>query len=189
MNLPNKLTIFRIVLIPVFIFFLLSTYIPHNSLIALLVFSIASFTDFLDGYLARKNNQVTDFGKLMDPLADKVLVTSALVCFVELGLSYSVAVLIIIARDLLVTSMRLVAAGGGKVLAAGISGKIKTAGQMIAIIATMLLCEVEYLGLWPESFLSIEIVSHVIMWGVAAFTLLSGIDYLMKYKSYINTDK
>lgn len=139
MNLPNKLTMFRLILVPFFVVVLLNPNLPHHYLIALLLFAVASYTDHLDGKLARKNNQITDFGKFMDPLADKVLVISALVCFVELHLANVWLVLLIIAREFMVTSIRLVAADKGQVIAANNWGKAKTISQIIAILVVLLL--------------------------------------------------
>ena len=139
MNLPNKLTMFRLILVPFFVVVLLNSSLPHHYLMALILFAVASYTDHLDGMLARKNNQITDFGKFMDPLADKVLVISALVCFVELHLANVWLVLLIIAREFMVTSIRLVAADKGQVIAANNWGKAKTVSQIIAILAVLIL--------------------------------------------------
>lgn len=139
MNLPNKLTMFRLILVPFFVVVLLNPNLPHHYLIALLLFAVASYTDHLDGKLARKNNQITDFGKFMDPLADKVLVISALVCFVELHLANVWLVLLIIAREFMVTSIRLVAADKGQVIAANNWGKAKTVSQIVAILVVLIL--------------------------------------------------
>lgn len=139
MNLPNKLTMFRLILVPFFVAVLLAPALPHHYLIAAILFAVASYTDHLDGMLARKNNQITDFGKFMDPLADKVLVISALVCFVELHLANVWMVLLIIAREFMVTSIRLVAADKGQVIAANNWGKAKTVSQIIAILVVLLL--------------------------------------------------
>ncbi|MEG1994555.1 MAG: CDP-diacylglycerol--glycerol-3-phosphate 3-phosphatidyltransferase, partial [Oscillospiraceae bacterium] len=138
MNLPNKLTVLRICLIPLFLFFLYCNFIPHNFLIALVVFGAASFTDMLDGKIARKHNLVTDFGKFMDPLADKLLVISAMIAFVGLNLASSIVVIIILAREFLVTSLRLVAANSGVVIAADKWGKYKTVSQMMWVSYIML---------------------------------------------------
>ncbi|MGN1107093.1 MAG: CDP-diacylglycerol--glycerol-3-phosphate 3-phosphatidyltransferase, partial [Huintestinicola sp.] len=126
MNLPNKLTVARVVLVPFFIFFLLTDIVPLSPMWALVVFALASITDALDGHIARSRNLVTNFGKFLDPLADKVLVISALVCFVDMGLAGAVPVIIIIAREFMVSGLRLVTAGEGGVVAAGIWGKLKT---------------------------------------------------------------
>ncbi|EJF41847.1 CDP-diacylglycerol--glycerol-3-phosphate 3-phosphatidyltransferase [Clostridium sp. MSTE9] len=139
MNLPNKLTMFRLILVPFFVAVLLAPALPHHYLIAAILFAVASYTDHLDGMLARKNNQITDFGKFMDPLADKVLVISALVCFVELHLANVWLVLLIIAREFMVTSIRLVAADKGQVIAANNWGKAKTVSQIIAILVVLFL--------------------------------------------------
>ena len=138
MNLPNKLTLLRVIMIPFFVLFLLLPQIPHHYLVAGLIFGAASYTDHLDGKLARKNGQITTFGKFMDPLADKVLVVSALICFVSLGLAPVWMVLLIVAREFMVTFIRLVAAEGGMVLAANNWGKAKTVSQMTALIALFL---------------------------------------------------
>ena len=139
MNLPNKLTMFRLILVPFFVAVLLAPALPPHYLIAAILFAVASYTDHLDGMLARKNNQITDFGKFMDPLADKVLVISALVCFVELHLANVWMVLLIIAREFMVTSIRLVAADKGQVIAANNWGKAKTVSQIIAILVVLFL--------------------------------------------------
>ena len=138
MNLPNKLTLLRVIMIPFFVLFLLLPQIPHHYLVAGLIFGAASYTDHLDGKLARKNGQITTFGKFMDPLADKVLVVSALICFVSLGLAPVWMVLLIVAREFIVTFIRLVAAESGMVLAANNWGKAKTVSQMTALIALFL---------------------------------------------------
>ena len=177
MNLPNKLTLGRMVMIPVMIAFLMVDGIPRHYLLALLAFALASFTDYLDGHLARKNHLVTDFGKLMDPLADKLLVTSALVCFVELELTNAVLVIIILAREFLVTSIRLVAAGNGKVIAADIWGKAKTVCQMITILVILLLQELLSTGVLPAQFPA-QLVGDVGMYLSVALTLISGFNYV-----------
>ena len=134
MNLPNKLTVGRIILVPFFVAAMLIDF-PLHHLVALIIFVIASLTDMLDGKIARKNNLVTDFGKFADPLADKILVLAALLCFVQNGYCDCVAVIIVLFREFSVTSIRLISASKGKVVAANIFGKIKTVSQMIAIIA------------------------------------------------------
>ena len=137
LNAPNKITIFRIFLIPILIILLLVTSISNRFFLALIVFLVASFTDHLDGKLARKYGQITTFGKFLDPLADKMLVMSAFICFVDLNLISSVPVIIILLREFLVTSMRLVAMSSGKVVAANIWGRTKTVTQLIAIIVIL----------------------------------------------------
>lgn len=179
MNTPNKLTILRVLMVPVFMVFVLYKQIPYNIFIALAVFAIASITDLIDGKLARKNNQITNFGKLMDPLADKLLVTAALVCFVQLGLANVWAAMIIIAREFLVTSIRLIAVDSGKVIAANIWGKTKTVSQMIAVIVTLFCTG---LSLPP-------IYGSVLIWIAAGFTIISGVQYTWAYREYITTTK
>jgi CDP-diacylglycerol---glycerol-3-phosphate 3-phosphatidyltransferase len=178
MNTPNKLTMLRIFMVPAFMVFLMFDQIPFHMLFALAVFILASVTDLIDGKLARKYNQITNFGKLMDPLADKLLVTSALICFVGLGLADVWAVVIIIAREFLVTSIRLIAAGSGKVIAASIWGKIKTNSQVAAIVAVML-----------GSLFSLPVVAgDIFIWIAAAFTVVSGAQYAFTYREYLSAN-
>lgn len=184
MNLPNKLTVLRMILVPFFVLALLWPF-PHHFLIALIIFGAASYTDHLDGMLARKHNQITDFGKFMDPLADKILVISALVCFVSLGLCDVWLVLLIIAREFMVTSIRLVAAGKGSVIAANNWGKAKTVSQIVAICVILLLQYIGELGgLGLVGFVTEEMA--VLFWGIGEvflaiatfFAVLSGLIYL-----------
>lgn len=171
MNLPNKLTTLRMLLVPVFIVL----YLKGLSYWALAVFIIASATDYLDGHLARKNNLVTDYGKIMDPLADKLLVTSALVCMVQTGVVPAWMVIVILAREFAITGLRAVAAGGGKVIAAAWSGKIKTVTQMIAIILLLL-------NNWPFSIISVPMAS-IMLWIAVIMTIYSGCEYIYKNRS------
>ena len=138
MNVPNVLTILRVILVPVFFFCFFV-----NEYVALTVFITASLTDFLDGHLARKNGQVTNFGKFMDPLADKLLVTTALICFVQVGQIPAWAAIIVVGRDLAVDGLRMVAASRNIVMAAGWSGKIKTGVTMIAVCVMIVFGERE----------------------------------------------
>jgi CDP-diacylglycerol--glycerol-3-phosphate 3-phosphatidyltransferase len=186
MNLPNKLTVLRIILVPFFVLFLLVDSIPYNYLWALIVFAVASITDCLDGNIARKYNLVTNFGKFLDPLADKVLVLAAMIGFIELGLSSSVVVIIVIAREFLVTSLRLVAASDGTVIAASIYGKIKTILQMFSIVAILLLKTIDQFT--PTGW-DIDLISNVLMWITAVIAVISGWDYLWKNRHCINTTK
>lgn len=188
MNLPNKLTVARVVLVPFFIFFLLTDIVPMSSLWALVVFALASITDALDGHIARSRNLVTNFGKFLDPLADKVLVISALVCFVDMGLAGAVPVIIIIAREFMVSGLRLVTAGEGVVVAAGIWGKLKTAFTMVAIVVILLFAVI--FGKDSASYeMWVTVVEQTLIWISTALTVISGAIYLNGYKSYINTDK
>ena len=140
MNLPNKLTLGRIILVPLMVAALLIDF-PFNNLVALIIFAAASITDLLDGKIARKQNLVTDFGKFADPLADKILVLATLLCFVQNGYCDCVAVIIVLFREFSVTSIRLIAASSGEVIAANIWGKAKTVSQMIAVIAILVYFE------------------------------------------------
>lgn len=188
MNLPNKLTVARVVLVPFFIFFLLTDFLPGSGVWALIIFSAASITDALDGKIARKYNLVTAFGKFLDPLADKVLVISALVCFVELGLCGAVPVLIIIAREFMVSGLRLVTAGEGIVVPANIWGKLKTAFTMGTIVIMLLIAAV--FGKDPLNYGAFAaVLEQFLIWTSAVLTVISGWTYLNAYKEYINTDK
>ncbi|MGL4606436.1 MAG: CDP-diacylglycerol--glycerol-3-phosphate 3-phosphatidyltransferase [Eubacteriaceae bacterium] len=170
MNLPNKITVVRIIMIPFFIAALLIDF-PFHQGIAAVLFIVAALTDSLDGYLARSRNLVTDFGKFMDPLADKLLVCSALICFVQLGSVPAWMVIIIIAREFAITGLRTLAASDGIVIAASKWGKAKTISQMIAIILILF-------NNWPFSLINIPM--DVIMIYIATLlTLISGIDYLI----------
>lgn len=189
MNTPNKLTLLRVVLVPLFLVFLLIKSIPYNYIYALLIFSTASITDFLDGYLARKNNQVTTFGKFLDPLADKVLVISAMICFIELGLASSIPIIIIVAREFMVTSIRLVAVSStGNVIAAASLGKLKTIVQLVSLIAILLALAVCQVAALP-AFIDIPLISNWLMWVSALITVISGIQYLVVNRGLINTTK
>ena len=139
MNLPNKLTVFRIMLVPIIVFSLCSYNWKYNFLCAFIVFLLASYTDQLDGYIARKNNLITDFGKIMDPLADKILVSSVFICFTGMNLVPSIATVLIVCREFIVTSVRfLILEHENKVVAANIFGKLKTVSQIVAIIFVFL---------------------------------------------------
>lgn len=170
MNLPNKLTMGRILAIPVFIVVFLMGY----NYAAAVIFILAALTDMLDGHIARKYNLVTNFGKLMDPLADKLLVMSALLCLVQVGDVAGWMVIVILGREFIITGMRQVAAAQGIVIAAGTTGKIKTITQMIAI--PLLLLEN-----WPFSMLSFELpMDTVFLWLALIMTVISGVEYIVK---------
>ena len=147
-----------------------------------MIFGVASITDFLDGYIARKHGLVTTFGKFLDPLADKVLVVSALCCFTEKGLMSAIPLIIIVAREFMVSGLRLVTANEGVVVAAGIWGKLKTAFTMVAIVVILVFC---CAGL-TEKF---AIVSDILIWISTILTIISGCVYLKGYWKYIDTDK
>ena len=172
MNLPNKLTLLRIILVPVFMAVLYMGF-PGCSWVALAIFIIASFTDLLDGKIARKYNLVTDFGKFADPLADKILVTAAMLWFVELGQMPAWALLIVVTREFAVSGLRMLASNKGRVIAAGWSGKVKTASTMVCIVLM---------------FLPIPaVVNTVCVWVIALTTLYSGVEYFMKNKDCISS--
>lgn len=179
MNLPNKISIARIILIPFFIFFMLGpielgTFLgmKKGMFIALVIFVVASLTDWVDGYLARKLNLVTNLGKFMDPLADKLLMTAGFVAFVQLGLAPAWIVILILAREFAVTGLRTVAASEGVVIAAGSSGKIKTTIQIITIIVL---------------FLNINTyLNSVMLWASAIITIYSGIEYFVQNRKVLS---
>lgn len=189
MNLPNKLTIFRIILVPFFVCALLAQNFPHHYLIAFFLFAIASYTDHLDGKLARKYHLVTNFGKFLDPLADKILVISALVCFVYLNLSNVWFVLLIIAREFMVTSIRLVAVDSGVVIAANIWGKAKTVSQLLAILIIMLLQYANDLQVLPLSVEQCNFIGQILLGIATLFTIISGIIYLKENWKVITLSK
>lgn len=185
MNTPNKLTLLRIVLIPVFLIFLLFPVTGENSIhswIALVIFVGASITDWFDGRIARATNQITTFGKFADPLADKLLTSAALISFIELYNVPSWMIFIVVAREFIVTGLRLVAISEGKVIAASMAGKVKTFTQMVAIVVVMLLGA---LGVAEYSILGINVATWL-MGIVAAITLYSGFTYLMDNRKLIN---
>jgi len=182
MNICNKLTVFRIVLVPFFVLFMLCSAIPYSSLWALIIFAVASYTDHLDGKLARERNMVTNFGKFLDPMADKILVLSAMVCMVTVDLCSPVVLIIVLAREFLVSSLRLVAASQNVVIAADKSGKIKTATQMISIIVVLLLCSINQLF---GTEIPVSPISHCLMWLTAALTVYSGAEYIIRNRSLI----
>lgn len=194
MNLPNKLTMLRVILVPVFmVFAALCRYGTQDfnaglMLAAGIVFAVASFTDFLDGYLARKNNLVTDFGKFMDPLADKCLTTAAFLYMLADGVCHPVVLAVILFREFAVAGVRMLAAETGTVIAANMWGKVKTVLQMLTIIFY-------YFGtaLTWGNFIMIGadcvFLSYWLCWLVAIATAISGIKYLWDNRSFINTAK
>ena len=179
MNLPNKLTILRIVLVPFFVAVLLSNcFGDATRWVALAIFIIASLTDLLDGKIARKYGLITNFGKFMDPLADKMLVCSALICLVELGKIYSWMVIIIVVRDFVISGFRLVAAESGKVIAANSWGKFKTASQMVMIC--LLIADIRY-GFFP-------VLSEAFKWIALILTVISLVIYLNDNKDILKSE-
>ena len=174
MNLPNKLTLLRILLIPVFIITMMFDFSNHY-LISCLIFIIASITDALDGHIARKNNLVTDFGKFMDPLADKLLVCSAMICMIDLKRLPAWFVIIIIAREFIISGFRLIAAENGIVIAANYWGKFKTASQMIMIILLIL----HFDGIFV-------ILEQIFIWLSLALTIISLITYIWQNRTVLS---
>ena len=176
MNLPNKLTLFRIFLIPVFILVMLFN-IPSKYLIACVIFIVASITDAMDGHIARKHNLITDFGKFMDPLADKLLVCSALICMIELRELPAWMVIIIISREFIISGFRLVASDNGVVIAASYWGKFKTTFQMIGVV--LLIFNIPVLST----------LTTIIVWIALALTVISLVDYIVKNAGVLTEGK
>lgn len=180
MNLPNKLTIFRVILIPFFVFFLLApNFTGVNNYIAVAIFIIASLTDLLDGKIARKYNLVTNFGKFMDPLADKLLVCSAMICLVETEQLAAWIVVIIIAREFIISGFRLIASDNGIVIAANYWGKFKTTFQMLMIIVLILNIQRPFF----------QILGTVLTYVALALTVISLVDYVVKNKDVLKEQK
>lgn len=176
MNLPNRLTILRTLMIPVFLFFLLTDYAGNCSKwIAVIVFILASLTDFLDGHIARKYNLVTNFGKFMDPLADKLLVCSAMICMIQLERLPAWIVIVIIAREFIISGFRLIAAENGIVIAANYWGKFKTVSQMIMIILLIL----HFGGVFA-------VLEQIFIWLSLALTVISLITYIWQNRSVLS---
>ncbi len=186
MNLANKLTLFRVVLVPFFIAALMIEALPCNLLIALVIFALASLTDMLDGKIARKYNMITDFGKFLDPLADKVLVAAALICMAELHWAPSWAVWLIIAREFMVSGVRLVASGSKDkvVIAANIWGKLKTAATMVAICVILILRMLNSdFGILTD--LPTALIGDILIYICTALTVISGATYMWDYRGYL----
>ena len=179
MNLPNKLTVLRMCMIPFFLVALMVPGIPAGKWIALALFCIASLTDMLDGKIARKYNLVTNFGKFMDPLADKLLVCSAMIALIDLGRIPAWVVIIIIAREFIISGFRLVASDNGIVIAAGWWGKIKTVCQMIMVI--LLICD------FGGNL--VHMIEIILIYLSLALTIISLLDYLMKNKRVLSETK
>lgn len=179
MNLPNKITIGRVLLIPLYLVFMLVTQIPYGRYIAATIFTIAAITDSIDGYIARKNNLITNFGKFMDPIADKLLVCSALICFVEFNQIPSWIAIIIIGREFIVSGFRLVASDSGVVIPADVWGKIKTTVQIIMSILLTVNLDYEV----------INILERILVYLALALTIISMIDFLYKNREIILANK
>lgn len=177
MNICNKLTLLRIIMVPFFVFFMLCADIPYSALWALLIFALASFTDYLDGKIARERNMITTFGKFLDPMADKILVLSAMVCMVTSNLCSPIVLIIVLAREFLVSSLRLVGASQNVVIAADQSGKIKTATQMLSIAGVLVLLGINQLF---ETAIPVAPISNCLMWLTAALAVYSGAEYIIR---------
>ena len=179
MNLPNKITVFRIFMIPFFVAFMLIKEIPYNEVIAGVIFIVASLSDLVDGKIARHYNLVTNFGKFMDPLADKLLVQSALICLMEKGLIPAWIVIVIISREFIISGFRLVAADKGIVIAAGYWGKLKTVFQMV--MSVMLIFHFIH-SVW-------QLLEQILIWGSVILTIISLVDYIVKNKDVLKETK
>ncbi len=180
MNLPNKLTIFRVILIPFFVFFLLYPgFEGYGNYIAAVIFVAASLTDFADGKIARKYNLVTNFGKFMDPLADKLLVCAAMICLIETGQLASWIVIVIISREFIISGFRLVASDNGVVIAASYWGKFKTTFQMLMIIVLVL--DIDHVFF--------DVLGVILTYIALILTVISLIDYVVKNKSVLKEQK
>ena len=179
MNLPNKITVFRIFMIPFFVACMLIKEIPYNEIIAGVIFIIAALSDLVDGKIARHYNLVTNFGKFMDPLADKLLVQSALICFMAKGLLPAWIVIVILSREFIISGFRLVAADKGIVIAAGIWGKLKTVFQMA--MSVMLIFHFIH-PIW-------QLLEQILIWSSLILTIVSLADYIVKNKDVLKETK
>lgn len=187
MNLPNRLTVVRIILTPLFLLLFLSG-VEHHFLWGLLVFAVGSFTDFLDGKIARKNNIVTVFGQLADPVADKILTTAALLAFMQFNLCNIWIIMIVLLREFTVTSFRLVATAQGVVIPANIYGKLKTVSQMVFSLVIMALAELNECGLLGDAF-PLSKVSNAMLWITAVLCVVSGVIYVKQSVKIIDFSK
>lgn len=191
MNLPNRLTLARIAAVPVFLILLLWQF-PFHYFAALVIFVAASLTDLFDGKIARSRGLITDFGKFLDPIADKMLTTAALLGFISLGIGFGTVwiTVIVLIREFSVSSIRMIAAVSGKVVAADKWGKIKTVMQMVGII--MALTFEEFIFLFPSLLLVgtiLRIAYNIVLWFSAVLTVVSGINYLVKNKTFVDPNK
>lgn len=191
MNLPNRLTLARIAAVPVFLILLLWQF-PFHYFAVLVIFVAASLTDLFDGRIARSRGLITDFGKFLDPIADKMLTTAALLGFISLGIGFGTVwiTVIVLIREFSVSSIRMIAAASGKVVAADKWGKIKTVMQMVGII--MALTFEEFISLFPSLLLVgtiLRIAYNIVLWFSAVLTVVSGINYLVKNKTFVDPNK
>lgn len=194
LNIPNLITIIRIIITPIFLAVILTDTLPHRFLAACIIFSVAAITDAIDGHLARKNNQITNFGKFLDPIADKILTTSALLAFMSMGLCSIWIVIIVLTREFAIASVRMIAASGGVVIPANIWGKIKTVSQMTFTILIMLLGEAYYVVEKADVELfaklpQLSLISNGLLWITAILTVVSGVIYLIDSRKIIDFTK
>ena len=191
MNLPNKLTILRIIMAPIFLFCLICDF-SYHTVLALFVFIAAALTDYADGKIARNRNLITDFGKFLDPLADKMLTTAAFIGFIGLDIGMGIVwiTMIMLTREFLITSLRLAAAGGGTVIAANIWGKIKTVCQMVAIIITIIWLIIADINNAPILLIDIfRWMAFGSLWISAIMTLVSGVIYMRDNAGFVDSNK
>ncbi len=187
MNTPNKLTVARMLMTPIFMVVVLMSF-PHKFIVSAVVFVIASLTDFIDGRLARKNNQITTFGKLLDPVADKMLTTAAMLALMKMGLCNIWVVMIVLTREFAITSVRLVASAQGVVIPANKWGKVKTACQMLFTVFILVLGELEEdFGIFSYiKIVSFETLSNTLLWITAVLAVVSGLTYLAASRKTID---
>lgn len=181
MTTANKITVFRVLLVPIFMGFLMMEDL-WCQITALIIFVVASATDGIDGYIARHYNQITNFGKFMDPIADKMLTTAALLVLLEKGAVSSVPVMVVMAREFIVAGVRMIAGAEGNIIAASMLGKIKTVSQMVAIVGAIILLNPAFP---PQTSM---MITNILIWISTAITIISGIDYVVK-NSFIFEDK
>ena len=194
LNLPNILTISRVAITLFFLVTILMETLPHRFLIACIIFSIASITDAIDGHLARKNNQITNFGKFLDPIADKILTTAALLAFMSMRLCNIWIVMLVLTREFAISSVRMIAATNGVVIPANVWGKIKTVSQMVFTILIMLLGEVYFVVESSNVALfaklpDLSLISNGLLWITAILTVVSGGIYLYDSRKIIDFTK
>ena len=196
LNLPNKLTVLRLCLVPVVMVFILYPALSGynsviQSIVCTLLFILTAVTDFIDGKIARKYNLITDFGKFLDPLADKMLTTAAFLAFIKLGIGYGITwiTFIILIREFLITSLRLISACKGKVVAANMWGKLKTVAQMASIV--FILASQYFMTLFnvPVANQIINIITNIVLWASAVLTVISGLTYVADNKQFIDPRK
>ena len=191
MNTPNKLTVARIIATPFFMAAMLIEF-DHHFLVALILFAAASVTDLIDGKMARKHNLITDFGKFLDPLADKMLTTAAFLGFIELQIGHGITwiAFIVLLREFLITSLRLISSGKAKVIAANMWGKCKTVSQMFAIVFVL---AAQYIMSVTETSAQLETVysvaTDIVLWVSAVLTVISGLVYVKQNKDFIDPTK